>query len=209
MEATKAKSLRFKETWMSTILWGHLEIGRNREVVDATSEGHWPSATTHSVGSNIVFCYRREHGHTKRIASSNASLLILATRAQVSRPIHPIPIYTLVASHLTTKRPPHGCPLQAASVALTSGQLMPLSAAPAFPSPAQPYRPTGLLAVALMYWRSMHSSVVFFPAVSSGGAPPVWGDEREKLTRARSSQGDAPVGHDVPLLAWRGRVALG
>lgn len=36
---------------------------------------------------------------------------------------------------------------------------MPLSAAPVFPNPAQLYRPTGLFSVALMYWRSRHSSI--------------------------------------------------
>jgi hypothetical protein len=45
-----------------------------------------------------------------------------------------------------------------AVVALTSGQFIPLSAAPVFPRPAQLYNPTGLFCVARRYWRSTHCS---------------------------------------------------
>ncbi|KAL1799475.1 hypothetical protein ACET3X_003512 [Alternaria dauci] len=42
------------------------------------------------------------------------------------------------------------------TVAFFNGQLIPLSAAPVFPSPAQLYNPTGLFCVALKYCKSIH-----------------------------------------------------
>jgi hypothetical protein len=78
---------------------------------------------------------------------------------------------------------------------------MPLSPAPALPSPAQLYRPTGLFAVARMYWRSTHSSVT---VVSFKLSPQTfytivraWAGRR---TWARVLQRDAPVRHDHKIL---------
>jgi hypothetical protein len=76
---------------------------------------------------------------------------------------------------------------------------MPLSPAPALPSPAQLYKPTGLLAVAFMYCKSMHSSV-FRSCQPEASWSVQMVISKKSLTRTGRLECNSAVGHGDPLL---------